>query len=122
MDDTDRSTVYIFTAIILLSFAGCSPLALSPYPDSPHTITAGMTDDTREKRMNDHWTGKSYNELVEQLGKPKMVMSIPRDGWPASSAIHYGASGPPWDCVDSFLVLHGDREGRQAKILGYFCR
>jgi hypothetical protein len=34
----------------------------------------------REKLMHERWAGKSYDELIEQLGKPMIVMGIPRDG------------------------------------------
>jgi hypothetical protein len=120
MDALSQPVRHLPLILLIHNLLGCSPLA--PLIDNPHQINRPSTVELREKLMHDRWAGKTYAELVEQLGKPLMVMSIPRDGWPPSSAIHYGASDQQSGCIDAFLVLHGDRSGRTAQVLEYFCR
>ncbi len=120
MDDLSRPVSQLPLLLALINLISCSPLV--PHSDNLNPTPAPYTAEFREKTMHDRWAGKSYSALVEQLGKPTLVMAIPRHGWPPSSAIHYGINDQQSGCIDSFLVLHGNRNGKQAQVLAYFCR
>ncbi|WP_210396183.1 hypothetical protein [Motiliproteus sediminis] len=79
---------------------------------------AGMSGASREKAMHARWAGRDYKELIAELGKPIYEMTIPRYGWPNSSALLYGldeGSG----CIDAFLIVKGDD---RTWVEDYYCR
>ena len=60
----------------------------------------------REALMNASWQQHRYEELVEALGKPKRVMSIPGGGNPPGFAVVYDLD-PATGCIDAFAISAG---------------
>ena len=120
MDALSRPVSYFPLLIVLLNLLGCTPLV--PLTENLHPKYPPTTAEYREKIMHDRWAGKTYNELVEHLGKPTLVMGIPGGGWPTSSAIHYGIRDLISGCIDPGApALSSDRRtgaGRSLAVHG----
>lgn len=74
--------------------------------------------DMREKAMQVAWVGHPYEELIQKLGAPRMLMNIPAGRpWKATVAVYEGQDLDS-DCIDAFAVAH---EGKSI-VYDYFCR
>lgn len=85
----------------------------------PHSQRAGeQVRQMREKTMQSTWIGHSYEELVEVLGAPRMVMNIPAyRPWQTSVAVYEGLDAES-GCVDAFAVA----SSAVPVVYDYFCR
>ncbi|HEY5718733.1 MAG TPA: hypothetical protein VIS52_09580, partial [Motiliproteus sp.] len=92
---------WLIISILVLGLQGC---ASEPEKEE---AAAAAAPPSREKIMHDRWAGRDYNELIAELGPPVHEMTIPRYGWPNSSALLYGLDAKS-GCVDAFLIVKGE--------------
>lgn len=72
----------------------------------------------REELMRARWTGRLYVDLVAEMGREGVSMTMPSGGGQTNSAVIFGINDPVSGCVDSFVVLNGD----EPIIENYYCR
>ena len=86
-------------------------------PHSPHAVDSSR--ELREKEMRLTFVVHSYQNLLQALGAPGMVMNIPGSPpWSRWVAVYEGldlASG----CIDAFVV---DETRGRLMVCDYFCR
>ena len=73
----------------------------------------------RERALQVEWRGKSYDRLVETLGKPLRKLAIPGRDPALTWAVFYGMRDARAGCFDAFTIVVVDGEER---VVDYFCR
>lgn len=75
----------------------------------------------REATFNFAWRGKQSFELVDNLGQPKTVMTVPGRNDEKTYVMVYGVQDRTAGCVDAFTV-EKNPVTEQWIVAGYFCR
>ena len=95
---------------------GCSGVPIVQ-PHSPHAVDSAR--ELREKEMRLTFVGHSYPNLLQALGAPGMVMSIPAfHPWNTWVVVYEGLD-PASGCIDAFVVAE---TRRRLMVSDYFCR
>jgi hypothetical protein len=96
----------------------CASCASTPDDLPKHRRNASLSERLmRETVMNETWQRRRYADLVEKMGKPKRLMTIPGGGNPPSFVADYGLD-PATGCIDAFAITHGENP----IVRDYYCR
>jgi hypothetical protein len=93
--------------------AGCTHLGAG-HGEKEAGDAAGQS---REFAMNQRWQNQPLSRLVDALGKPKLLLSIPGGGNPPGFIAFYGLD-PATGCIDAFALVYGVNPAIRA----YYCR
>jgi hypothetical protein len=97
-----------------LLLGGCAGMPTEQ--DSRHAVESSR--ELREKEMKLTWIGQRYQDLIQVLGAPRMIMDVPAYRPGRVSVAVYEGLDPASDCIDAFTVVHNDKP----VIDDYFCR
>ena len=98
-----------------LLLGGCAGAPTAHPDNSRHAVKHSR--DQREKQMKLAWIGHPYQDLIENLGKPGLIMNVPAyRPWKVSVVVYEGLDATS-GCIDSFTVVHDSAP----KIDDYFC-
>ena len=115
MTPSSRSLRLPLQLVSLLLLSGCYGI---PMTQSYRASTSELSRSMREKQMELNWVGHPYEELIQALGAPRMLMNIPAyRPWKASVAVYEGRDLDS-DCIDAFAVAYDSKP----MIYDYFCR
>lgn len=85
--------------------------------DNPHVVLERQ----RERDLQVQWRGKSYRDLIETYGAPKLVMNVPGFRPLKTSVAVYGVRDRDSHCIDAFTVVKHGTTGEWI-VSDYFCR
>ena len=95
---------------------GCSGVPIMQ-AHSPHAVNSAR--ELREKEMRLTFVGYSYPNLLQALGAPGTVMSIPAFRPWKTWVVVYERLDPASGCIDAFVVAE---IRRRLMVYDYFCR
>jgi len=76
---------------------------------------------TRERELQSSWRGKTYRDLLEAFGQPRVVMTVPGYRPLRTSVAVFGVRDQASRCIDAFTVVKHGTTGEWI-VADYFCR
>lgn len=103
--------------------AGCAALAGhgEQTGTAAHPVPHLGQQARREAVLGARWRGQSHAALIQSLGRPRMVMTIPGQRPLPTLALVYGVQDEAAACVDAFTIVKEEDTG-QWWVADYFCR
>ncbi|MCM2251954.1 MAG: hypothetical protein NDJ19_06310 [Ramlibacter sp.] len=103
--------------VLGLLATGCQHLGPADAHHDPSRAASPALQLEREHSMNARWQNRPLSELVQALGEPLLILTIPGGGNPPGFAAVYDLDRTS-GCMDAFALLYG----HDPTIRIYHCR